>query len=150
MKAWEVTADKLVKAVAEELKGKGLVQSPEWVGKVKTGMSKERLPEQSDFWFVRCASLLRTLSLRQVGVRRLRHKYGGKREHRVSRPHHFAGSGKIIRVALQQLEKAGFVAKVEKKGRVLTPRGQSFLDKVAANFLPKEQNKQAVEAVVAQ
>jgi ribosomal protein S19E (S16A) len=49
----------------------------------------------------------------------------------VHSPHHKPGGGKIIRVALQQLEKAG-LAKKEKTGRVISPQGAALLDKAAA------------------
>jgi small subunit ribosomal protein S19e len=47
--------------------------------------------------------------------------------------HHRKAGGKIIRLILQQLEKAGYVQKVEKpkRGRAITPKGQEFLSKVA-------------------
>ena len=100
-------------------------------------MSRERSPDQEDWWYIRAASVLRTLYLRggkPVGVERLRTKYGGRTGRRV-RPEHFKkGSGHIIRLILQQLEEAGLVTKVEKKGRKITPQGISFLDKVAARI----------------
>jgi len=34
-----------------------------------------------------------------------------------------------------------YVEKVEKKGRILTPQGQSFLDKVAGKVLPRQEKK---------
>ncbi|MEM0333542.1 MAG: 40S ribosomal protein S19, partial [Candidatus Aenigmatarchaeota archaeon] len=37
--------------------------------------------------------------------------------------------GSIIRKILQQLESEGLVTK-EKKGRILTPKGRSFIDKI--------------------
>ncbi|MDP2717467.1 MAG: 40S ribosomal protein S19, partial [Candidatus Micrarchaeota archaeon] len=90
-------------------------------------------PEQKDAWFQRCASILRTMYLRgqPVGVERLRTKYGGRIQHRVSPQHHRKAGGKVIRLAMQQLEKAGFVQK-EKVGRTLTPKGRSLLDKAGS------------------
>src|SRR3989344_5920781 len=48
------------------------------------------------------------------------------------KPHALAG-GKFIRMMLQQLEKAGYLQKIQKPvhGRALTPLGQKFLDGVA-------------------
>ena len=68
-----------------------------------------------------------------VGVGRLTTKYG-KRENRGARPPKFQKSSrKIIRVILQQAEKAGFLEKVTegKKGRKLSKKGKEFLDGVA-------------------
>lgn len=117
---------------AEKLKADKLVDAPAWVNLVKSGAHAERLPQEPDFFFTRCASLLYTLYFRPtVGVRRLQNKYGGKRQHTVSRRHHTKASGKIIRVGLQQLEKAGLVKKL-KIGREITAKGKSFLDKLGA------------------
>ena len=98
----------------------------------KTGVHKERQPTQNDWWYIRCASLLRKLYLYgPVGTSRLRSAYGGRKRRGV-KPERFAkGSGAIIRKALQQLEAAGLVEKVEKKGRRITNEGRSLLDRVA-------------------
>ncbi len=135
--ARDVRADLLISEVKEELKKIECMKPPEWAYYVKTGVSRERSPDQEDWWYIRAASVLRTLYLRggkPVGVERLRTKYGGRTGRRV-RPEHFKkGSGHIIRLILQQLEEAGFVTKVEKKGRKITPQGISFLDKAAARI----------------
>ncbi len=131
-KAAQVQPNQLIAVAAEKLKADKLVDAPAWVGMVKSGAHAERLPQDADFFYTRCASLLYTLYFRPtVGVRRLRNKYGGKRQHTVSRRHHTKASGKIIRVGLQLLEKAGLVKKL-KVGREITAKGKSFLDKLAA------------------
>lgn len=131
--ALEVSANYVIRKLAEELKKNQAIKPPEWVFFVKTGVSRERLPEQEDFWFIRCASILRSLYVHgNKGVRRLRHKYGGRSEHTVARAHHKAGSGKIIRVALQQLETAGLVKKEKTGGRSITNAGIALLNKAAA------------------
>jgi len=131
--ALDVSPDALITRTAAELKKIDSIKTPDWVLGVKTGSHNERPVANEDFWFVRCASLLRTLLVHgNKGVRRLRHKYGGRQRHVVHSPHHKPAGGKIIRVALQQLEKAGLVKK-EKAGRVIAPAGVALLDKVAAN-----------------
>ena len=130
--ALDVSPDALVSRVAEELKKVDAIKTPDWVLGVKTGSHNERPVASEDFWFTRCASLLRTLFIHgNKGVRRLRNKYGGRQRHVVHSPHHRPAGGKIIRTALQQLEKAGFVKK-EKTGRVIAPAGVALLDKAAA------------------
>ncbi|MBI3035737.1 40S ribosomal protein S19, partial [Candidatus Woesearchaeota archaeon] len=55
----------------------------------------------------------------------------------AKKEHFFKGSGNILRKSLQQLEKAGFVKFAEKgvhKGRIATPKGKAFLDKIAAQI----------------
>ena len=56
--------------------------------------------------------------------------YGGKKNRGVAPSVKAKGSGSIARVALQQLEEAGFVRAL-KSGRVVAPQGQSMLDNVA-------------------
>ncbi|MBI5229261.1 30S ribosomal protein S19e [Candidatus Micrarchaeota archaeon] len=124
-------ADKAIRAIANELKKNAEIKPPEWVFQVKSGAHAERPPEEEDFWYIRCASLLRSVYLNPgIGVERLRHKYGGSRKHKVSRSHHTKAGGKIIRTAFQQLEKAGLVRK-EKFGRFLTDEGRLLLEKAS-------------------
>ncbi|MBI5036101.1 30S ribosomal protein S19e [Candidatus Micrarchaeota archaeon] len=132
MSATDVDANVLIKNVAKQLEANESIKPPEWAGKVKASSHNDRAPEQKDFWFLRCASILRTMYVRgtPVGVERLRHKYGGRTQHVVHRSHHRKAGGKTIRLAMQQLEKAGFIKK-EKVGRVLTPKGVSLLDKAS-------------------
>jgi small subunit ribosomal protein S19e len=87
---------------------------------------------QQDWWYSRAASLLRRMYIDgPVGISRLRSFYGG-RQHRGQAPEHFRKSGgKVIRVVLQQLERAGLMAKTERKGRKLTPKGVKMVESLA-------------------
>ncbi len=132
---FDVPADLLISQVAEEFKENDKIEPPAWSNFVKTGVHKERKPENLDWWFVRCASILRRVYIDgPVGVMSLRTFYGGKKDRGV-RPEKFRkGSGAIIRGALHQLEDAGYVEKVE-GGRVVTPAGRSFLDKKSGEII---------------
>ena len=136
---FDVNSHELIGKVEEELKKIEQIKSPEWAKFVKTGITKVKPPEQDDFWYIRAASILNQMYVqgRPLGVQRFRVKYGGKRKNQ-SKPAHFAkGSGKIIRNILQQLEAAGFIQKTtinNQKGRVITKKGKSFLDKIAAQL----------------
>ncbi len=125
----DVDQGRLVRHAADELKKS--IKQPDWSLYVKTGVSRERPPEQIDWWYLRSASVLRKISLDgPVGVQRLRSYYGGLHR-RGHKPAHFAdGSGKILRIVLQDLEKAGYVKK-EKKGRVATKDGIKLLNAAA-------------------
>jgi small subunit ribosomal protein S19e len=121
-----------VKEVAQELKQK--ITAPAWAQFVKTGVHKERPPISSDWWFVRAASILRTIyRFGPVGVSRLRTRYGGIKNRGVKPERFRKASGAIIRKILQQLESAGYITKstTSKKGRVVTPAGLSLLTKAA-------------------
>jgi len=95
-------------------------------------VTKENMPENKDWWHVRCASILRKIYVnKSIGVERLRAEYGGKRD-RGSKPNKaMAGSGAIVRHAIQQLETAGYITKMKGKGRMLTNKGVKFLDNTA-------------------
>jgi len=134
---YDVPADLLINQVTKQLKEEKEIKPPEWANFVKTGTHKERRPENPEWWYVRCASILRRVYIDgPIGISSLRTSYGGKKD-RGSKPEKFRkGSGSIIRVGLHQLEKAGLVEKVE-SGRIATPKGKSFLDK-ASNIVKKE------------
>ncbi len=128
---YDVPADRLLKKAAEKLKDVSEVKAPDWMEFAKSGAHRERPPEQEDFWYTRCASILRKLYMESpMGVSRMRREYGG-RKHRGVKPERFRkGSGSVAREALQQLEKAGFVGHT-KKGRHITGKGKAFLDSAA-------------------
>jgi small subunit ribosomal protein S19e len=135
--------------LAEELKKIADFTAPEWSMFVKTGVAKQRVPQDDDFWYKRAASILRQLYIHGVvGVGSLRTRYGA-RKNRGGRPSKFKkASGKIIRTILQQAEKAGLVEKVDRlqHGRRLTLKGKEFLDSIKAEKpTPKEEKKEVVE-----
>lgn len=142
---YDVPPDKLAKRVAEKLKKNKAIHLPKWAMEVKKGANKELPPQESDWWWIRCASVLRQIYIHgPVGVSRLR-TYYGSRVRRGAKPERFReASGKIIREVLHQLEdeKAGegFVTKT-KRGRIISPKGQSFLDDTA-HEIKKEDAKQ--------
>lgn len=130
---YDVPADALIRRIADKIKEME-IKPPEYVKFVKTGVHKERAPEQQDWWYIRAAAVLRKIYTDgPVGVERLRVVFGGRKRRGVKRPKFRKGSGAIIRNILQQLEKIGFV-KTEKHGRVVTPKGRAFLDKSAAEL----------------
>ncbi len=131
--AFDADIGKTIENLSQNLKT--VVKAPEWTKFVKTGPAKDRPPVATDWFYMRAASILRTVYVRgPVGVQTLRVKYGSKKN-RGHRPEHFyKASGKILRNILQQLEKAELV-KFKKdgvhKGRVITAKGKSFVDKAA-------------------
>jgi small subunit ribosomal protein S19e len=130
----EIRSQKFIKALAEKLKTIEEFKTPEWAKFVKTGRAKERVPDDDNWWYTRASSILRAVYVQGVvGVSRLRSKYGS-RKNRGMRPEKFyKGSGKIIRVILQQAGKAGFVEHIKEKttGRRLTKKGLAYLENLA-------------------
>ncbi|MBW3003536.1 30S ribosomal protein S19e [Candidatus Woesearchaeota archaeon] len=149
MAIFNVDANELIEKAAVELAKLPEMQPPEWSKFVKTGNHKERPPERDDWWHMRAASILRKLyKYGPIGVSKLRSYYGG-RKNRGHKPDMFVkGSGNIIRKILQQLEKAEFAKQVEvkgHKGRVISPKGKSLLDKLAAQLAKGKAPKKVEE-----
>lgn len=111
------------------------ITPPPWAPFVKTGAHTERPPTDPDWWYVRCASLLRKVYLRgPIGISRLSKEYGGRIE-RSTRPEHFCRGGRsILRKALQQLEAAKLMRTEERRGRVLTEEGWGLADRLAGEI----------------
>ena len=126
---FDVKGSDLISRAAEQLKGK--IKKPDYLNYVKSGSNKERPPLDPDFWYIRSASILRQVYVNgPVGVSTLRTRYGSAKTHSVHRKHHQKAGGSIIRDSLMALESINFVKKT-KKGRVITPQGKSFLDKLS-------------------
>lgn len=127
----DVPPAQFLEALAERLKKSPRFKPDPKLVFLKTGAHKQRAPQDPDWWYLRCASLLRRLYIdAPVGVGKLRTYYGG-RKRRGMEPAKFAKAGGwIIRKALQKLEQEGLVGK-HPRGRVLTPKGRSLLDRVA-------------------
>ncbi len=141
---YDVPPDMLIQRVAEKLKEMEEIKPPEWAIYVKTGVHKERSPEQDDWWYIRAAAILRKVYINQpVGIERLRTAYGGRKNRGVKPEKFRKGSGSIIRKALQQLEAAGLVKKTS-EGRVVTPEGRALLDRIAGEI-----KKELVEQIPA-
>ncbi|RQD82360.1 MAG: 30S ribosomal protein S19e [Methanocalculus sp. MSAO_Arc2] len=128
---FDIPAELLIRKVAEDLKDIDVIQAPSWAEFVKTGAHKQMPPENTDWWHLRAAAVLRRVYVDgPVGVERIRTAYGGAQD-RGSKPYRFRkGSGSIARKIFQQLEAAGFLEKVP-GGRQVSPAGRSFLDRAA-------------------
>ena len=136
---YELNSQEYNLKLAEALKKIPEFEQPEWSKFVKSGPSKERPIEDIDFWYKRTASILRQIYKKDiVGVNRLRTKYGSKKN-RGMKPERFKkASGKIIRIILQQSDKAGFTeiakeikgVRSKKPGRQLTKKGKEFLEEI--------------------
>jgi small subunit ribosomal protein S19e len=135
---YDVSASKLIELTAARLKSDERFTPPKWAVWVKTGMHKEHPPQNDDWWYIRCAALLRRIAINgPVGTQRLRSAYGGKTDN-SSKPERFVkGSGSIIRKAMQQLENAGLV-RTTSKGREISAEGRSLLDNTAYELTQRD------------
>jgi small subunit ribosomal protein S19e len=129
--ARDVPSDKLIGALAEQVKSLPGVQEPEWARWVKTGSHAERPPADSGWWFTRAASMLRKLYMHgPVGLSDLERAYGGSKALHYYPKHHRDAGSSSVRKILRQLEAAELVTKTP-KGRVLSPKGRAMLDRTS-------------------
>ncbi len=125
MGIYDVPAAGLIEEVAKDLKAK--FKQPAYAPYVKTGAHRERAPDNPDWFYSRAASVLyRIYKNGSLGTGALRSYYGGRKNRGVRPEHKVKASGKIIRLALQSLEKEGLLKK-DKKGRKITPKGEKLL-----------------------
>jgi len=133
---YDVPTKELIDEVAKKLQNDKSIVLPEENMYVRTGIHKENPPTNKDWWYVRCAAILRKIYIKNnIGIEHLRAEYGGGKN-RGSKPSKArSGSGSIARRAVQQLEKAGYVTRIKGKGRALTPKGRSFLDNTSHEIM---------------
>ena len=154
----DVPAEAFIKAFAEQLKVEQKVTPLPGDEYVKTGKAKEISPHNQDWFYIRTAALARKIFLKpQSGVGRFKAIFGEKMRNGQGRNHHVEGSGKVIRYALQQLEKANFLMKLNDKrnknaskvisqldnisfARVVTFDGQRVMNEVAKKVYQKLNN----------
>lgn len=118
---------------------------------IKTAKFKELSPDDPDWFYVRCASILRHLYHRSpVGVGSLTKMYGGRKRNGVHPSHFCRSSDGNARKALQALEGVKLIEKHPDGGRKLTPQGQRDLDRIANQIVSKQRAaaKAAIAAVI--
>lgn len=127
----EVPSEALIMKAAAELEKMEEIKPPEWATYARTGVSRERPPTQKNWWYIRAAAVMRKVYLgNALGVSKLRKIYGGRKNLGHKPEHKRPASGAVIRKVLQQIEAAGFVKTEKGKGRKITPKGQSFLNRM--------------------
>ncbi|MGB9713389.1 MAG: 30S ribosomal protein S19e [Candidatus Bathyarchaeales archaeon] len=129
---YNVPASKLIEKLAQYLKENvDEINPPPWSSFVKTGAHVQKPPQNPDWWYIRCASLLRKIYVHgPIGLERLRADYGGRKNFGVRPDHAVKAGGAIIRKALQQLEAAGLIEKLPSRGRKVTTEGRKLLQEI--------------------
>jgi len=133
---YDVPADLLINLTAKRLREnyQEIEQPPQMIF-AKTSSHREETPKNPDFWYIRCASLLRKVYVHgPIGVAHLREQYGGLTKKGDVGKHKRDGGGFAVRKPLEQLEKAGLVKTVERRGRIITKEGASLLDTLAGEI----------------
>lgn len=132
----DVDQDKIVQGVALFLKKSGKLKVPDNMDIVKTSKSKELGPYNNDWFYIRCASILRRMYHRgPIGVGGVKKIYGA-RQRNGSCPSHFCrADGAVARRAVQALENIKLVEKHADGGRKLSAQGQRDLDRIASQIV---------------
>lgn len=127
---YDVPVPILIEKLAKYLKDNiDEIVPPPWTPLVKTGSHTQRPPQNPDWWFTRCASLLRKIYIKgPIGISRLRSEYGGRVDRGVRPEHARKGGGATVRKPIQQLEASALVKPLGNKGRVVTKEGRRLLD----------------------
>lgn len=135
---FDVPAKELIDEIAKKISKDKIFMIPEGNIYSKTSVDREHPPTNTNWWYIRCGSILRKIYMNNgIGTEQLRAEYGGKMN-RGSKPSKArSGSGSIVRRAIQQLEKAGYVKSIRGKGRVITPKGRSFMDNTSKDVFKK-------------
>jgi len=133
-KVFDVPAEDLISKLSDHLKKDKKINPPEWSYFVKTGTHAEKMPQNRDWWYTRCASLVRKVYLHgPIGISDLKSYYGGRKRIGYNLDHHKDAGGAIIRKALQQLESAGYIDK-KSKGRMISNDGMKRVDRLATEI----------------
>jgi len=132
----DVPAPLFIQKLAKHLKENvDAVTPPAWTIAAKTGMHVQKQPQDPNWWYTRCASILRKVYTHgPLGTEKLRAEYGGGKSY-SGRPQHAAKSGgSIIRKALQQLQTAGFIEPAGSKGKRISKQGRKTLNEIAGEL----------------
>jgi small subunit ribosomal protein S19e len=113
-----------------------------WAAYAKSGSYATRQPQDPNWWYIRCASLLRkTYTKGPIGVEKLRAQYSQRKDFGTRPEHVRKGAGSVNRKLFQQLETAGLVANTKGEGRTLTSEGRKLLDTIATEVKTELEKK---------
>lgn len=131
----DVDQDKVVTGVAQFLKKSGKLRVPDNMDIVKTSKSKELSPSNNDWFYIRCASILRRMYHKgPIGVGGVKKLYGDRKRNGVCPSHFCRADGAVSRRAVQALENIKLIEKHPEGGRKLTAQGQRDLDRIASQI----------------
>ena len=130
---YDVPSSKLIQKLAKYLKENvDAITPPAWASVAKTGSHVKKEPQDPEWWYTRCASILRKIYVNgSIGAEKLRAEFGGIKRKGGTPAHVAKAGGSPIRKALQQLETAGLIEKAKPSGRTITKKGRKLLQELA-------------------
>ncbi len=133
---YDVPPGLLIERLKDQLEKDAKIKPPEWAKFSRTGIHTEKAPVQRDWWYRRVAAVLRKVYIQgPVGATRLAAEFGGRRDDGSAPYHPRRGSRSVAREAMQQLESLGYLSKLEKRGRTITPAGRKLLDQLSHEII---------------
>jgi small subunit ribosomal protein S19e len=133
---FDVPPGLLIERLKDQLEKDAKIKPPEWAKFSRTGVHTEKAPVQRDWWYRRVAAVLRKVYVNgPIGSAHLAAEFGGRRDDGSAPYHPRRGSRSIAREAMQQLESLGYLSKLERRGRTITPAGRKLLDNLAHEIL---------------
>ncbi|XP_043473675.1 40S ribosomal protein S19 [Leptopilina heterotoma] len=142
----DVDQHEFVKTFASFLKKTGKVKCPEWVDIVKSARFKELAPYDQDWFYIRCAAVVRHIYIRSpIGVGAVTKIFGGRKRNGTHPSHFCRSAGGVARKVLQTLESLKLIEKSTSGGRVLTSAGRRDLDRIAAQIKAKSKKQMKLQ-----
>eukprot|EP00657_Telonema_sp_P-1_P003578 TRINITY_DN1849_c0_g1_i2.p2 TRINITY_DN1849_c0_g1~~TRINITY_DN1849_c0_g1_i2.p2 ORF type:complete len:173 (+),score=86.80 TRINITY_DN1849_c0_g1_i2:169-687(+) len=135
-----------VKTMAKHFKDEGKLFVPSCTEIVKTSHGRERAPQNNDWYYIRCAAVLRAIYLRPgTGYGGLAKRFSNKKN-RGSRPEIYckAATG-LLHWCCRSLEGLKLLAKGKEQGRVITKAGRKRADTIAFNTLIRRGGKKVAK-----
>merc|ERR1712100_198974 len=130
----DVAANKWIKAMAQQFKREGKLMVPNCTDFLKTSHGRERAPQNNDWYYYRCAAVLRKIYLRPGnGYGGLSKAFGNKKNKGSLPESTVRASIGPLHWACKSLEGLKLIGKGKAKGRVLTREGRKRCDTVAFN-----------------
>ena len=132
----DVHTQRWVKAMASHLKQEGKLFVPRCSELIKTSHGRERAPQNPDWYYVRCAAVLRAIYLRPgTGYGGLSKRFSNKKN-RGSQPEQYQKAARgPLHWCCRSLEGLKLIQKGKTSGRIITKDGRKKVDTVAFNVL---------------
>eukprot|EP00455_Lapot_gusevi_P016160 TRINITY_DN1826_c0_g2_i1.p1 TRINITY_DN1826_c0_g2~~TRINITY_DN1826_c0_g2_i1.p1 ORF type:complete len:167 (-),score=53.52 TRINITY_DN1826_c0_g2_i1:50-550(-) len=130
----DVSAWRWVKTCAAHLKQEGKLFVPRCAEIIKTSHGRERAPQNVDWYYIRCAAVLRAIYVRPgQGYGGLSKRFGIKKN-RGSQPEITTRAARgPLHWACRSLEGLKLITKGKEGGRVITKEGRKKVDTIAFN-----------------
>lgn len=116
---------------------------------MKTSRAKELAPYDPDWFYIRCAAVIRHIYIRSpVGVGTVTKIFGCRKRNGTMPSHYCRSAGGVARKALQSLEALKLIEKSPDGGRRITHQGRRDLDRIAAQIKAKERKQLKAAPIV--